>query len=92
MLTPWPCCRLQLDEDADVAAVWQEVWEEATSSSGAGLRLHMPEVVQVRGTLLCVWGVGWGVWGGGGQRSGHAAVHVCRMAISRAGAVCCAVL
>jgi hypothetical protein len=39
---------LQFDEEADVAAMWQEVWEESTASAGAGLRLHMGEVVEVR--------------------------------------------
>lgn len=38
----------QFDEEADVAAVWREVWEESTASAGAGLRLHMTEVVKVR--------------------------------------------
>lgn len=38
----------QYDEDGDVAAMWREVWEEVTASAGAGLRLHMGEVVQVR--------------------------------------------
>ena len=38
----------QFDDDADVAAMWREVWEESTASGGAGLRLHMAEVVQVR--------------------------------------------
>jgi hypothetical protein len=41
------CLLLQFDEDADVAAVWREVWEESTASAGAGLRLHMTEVVKV---------------------------------------------
>lgn len=42
-----------------MAAVWREVWEESTASSGAGLRLHMGEVLQVRqggwlaGVQLC---------------------------------------
>lgn len=43
-----PCLPPQFDDESDVAAVWREVWEESTASSGAGLRLHMAEVVQVR--------------------------------------------
>lgn len=46
--SPCPVCPPQFDDEADVAAVWREVWEESTASSGAGLRLHMAEVVQVR--------------------------------------------
>lgn len=45
----------QFDDEADVAAVWREVWEESTASSGAGLRLHMGEVLQVRHGGLAGW-------------------------------------
>ena len=46
---PLPYPALQFDAEAEVAAMWREVWEECTSSAGAGLRLHMGEVVQVGG-------------------------------------------
>ncbi|EFN52702.1 hypothetical protein CHLNCDRAFT_138705 [Chlorella variabilis] len=42
-----PAYMAQFDEEADVAAVWREVWEESTASAGAGLRLHMTEVVKL---------------------------------------------
>ena len=41
-----------------MAAVWREVWEECTASAGAGLRLHMREVV-----ALVVAGLQSGQWG-----------------------------
>ncbi|PRW21127.1 proteasome-associated ECM29-like protein isoform X1 [Chlorella sorokiniana] len=41
-----PAFMAQFDDESDVAVVWREVWEESTASSGAGLRLHMGEVVQ----------------------------------------------
>lgn len=53
-----PAYMAQFDEDADVAAMWREVWEEATASSGSGLRLHMGEVVK-----LIVAGLQSGQWG-----------------------------
>ncbi len=37
------------DEDADVAALWKEVWEEGTGSAAAAVRLYMPEIVP----LIC---------------------------------------
>lgn len=37
----------QCDADADVASMWQDVWEESAASAGAGLRLHVREIVQV---------------------------------------------
>jgi proteasome component ECM29 len=48
----------QFDDDADVAATWREVWEEATTSVGAGLRLHMgPVLERVRAGLTSPqWG------------------------------------
>ncbi|KAK9810293.1 hypothetical protein WJX72_008148 [[Myrmecia] bisecta] len=33
------------DEDADVAALWKEVWEDSTSSQAAALRLYMADLV-----------------------------------------------
>ena len=33
------------DADADVAALWTEVWSETASSEGAALLLHGPEIV-----------------------------------------------
>lgn len=33
------------DEDADVAALWGEVWDEGTTSGGAALRLYMSDLV-----------------------------------------------
>ncbi|PSC71704.1 proteasome-associated ECM29-like protein [Micractinium conductrix] len=48
----------QFDEDADVAAMWHEVWEECTASAGAGLRLHITKVLQ-----LVTAGMQSGQWG-----------------------------
>jgi proteasome component ECM29 len=33
------------DEEADVAALWREVWDEATGSGAAALRLYLSEIV-----------------------------------------------
>ena len=41
-----------------MAAVWKEVWEESAASSGAGLRLHMAEVL-----ALVLAGLTAGQWG-----------------------------
>jgi hypothetical protein len=46
------CCWVQCDDDADVAAMWHEVWEESATSAGAGLRLHVKEITQARMLLL----------------------------------------
>ena len=33
------------DEEADVAALWSEVWEDSGSSTSAALRLYMADIV-----------------------------------------------
>lgn len=37
------------DEDADVAALWKEVWEEGTGSGAAAVRLYIDDIVP----LIC---------------------------------------
>jgi proteasome component ECM29 len=32
------------DADADVAALWRQVWEEAGSSEAAGVRLYIADI------------------------------------------------
>lgn len=58
-----PSPLVQFDDEADVAAVWHEVWEESTASSGAGLRLHMGEVAAVSGRGFDLKSA----WQGGGR-------------------------
>ena len=45
---PTMCRCLQCDDEADVAAMWHDVWEESATSGGAGLRLHVKEITQAR--------------------------------------------
>ena len=33
------------DEDADVATLWKEVWEEGTGSGAAAVRLYLDDIV-----------------------------------------------
>lgn len=46
------------DEDADVAALWKEVWEEGTGSGAAAVRLYLPEIVPLvaEGLASQQWG------------------------------------
>lgn len=37
------------DEDANVAALWREVWDDGTGSGAAAVRLYLPEIV----VLIC---------------------------------------
>ena len=37
----------KMDEDAEVAAVWKEVWEDGCSSEGAAVRMYMGELVEI---------------------------------------------
>ncbi|GAB4815511.1 hypothetical protein N2152v2_002557 [Parachlorella kessleri] len=48
----------QCDDDADVAAMWHDVWEESATSGGAGLRLHVKEIAQLitAGLQSAQWG------------------------------------
>lgn len=48
----------QCDGSADVASMWQEVWEECATSAGAGLRVHVQEIAQL---ITC--GLQSGQWG-----------------------------
>jgi hypothetical protein len=38
---------MQSDDDVTAASMWQQVWEESTTSSGSGLRLHVRAIVEI---------------------------------------------
>lgn len=61
----------RMDDDADVAAVWREVWDEGVSSEAGALRLYATEVVS-----YLVAGLGSSQWG----RKKAAAAAVARLA------------
>lgn len=41
------------DEDADVAAIWKDVWEEGTGSPAAAARLYLAEISAIICSGLC---------------------------------------
>ena len=43
------------DEDADVAAIWKDVWEEGTGSPAAAARLYLAEISAIICSGLCTF-------------------------------------
>jgi proteasome component ECM29 len=67
----------QYDEDKDIGAVWEDVFDECSSSIGSGLRAHLSSVVQ----LAIEWLVHSGSWG----RKRAAAVGITKAATGTTG-------
>lgn len=67
----------QYDEDKDIGAVWEDVFDESSSSIGSGLRAHLSSVVQ----LAIEWLVQSGSWG----RKRAAAVGITKAATGTTG-------